>query len=604
MMLVSDIYEDARSVVNFGDEDLVFSRISDAVETINSKGNFDALLGYVTVIPTGNIITLPSFVGSPLKVNIDNHPTFARDRLYEFTLNGPGSNAEQAGWTWSDKGHVPVFQQPLAPSVINVMGDVSDNGKTVTVRGISDTNEVIEQQFIIGTLSNSLLNYREITSVTKQVTLKKVTLESLDGTILATYEPRETVPEFRQIRISKTGATAYILYRAKSFRVASQNDVIPIRSKMGLLYMMKSLEAYRQERFDTAKALGDQAVQLATEEQKANDAFMELSVSSEDSTVLNLNYNNIDSLIVADIYDDAAKIVGPVGQKKLFDNLTEAISILGRKAQWDSLRGYVDISTDQYCYVTLPRYVEYVIKLNTNGYPSEMKNKWFEYHLNGPGEDWVPCDSWKDIGEVVTLHDADYSIKLRAIPDSPEDSGMIMVYGYFRGKRVMTSDDEGVLTEGAAIPIDASGNQISPVLFDRIERITKPITNGFVRLLAQAPDNTGEFTVGYYYPDETEPRYRRVELPVDSACVRIMYRRRQLKITSLTDPIHLKSKTAVLTMLQSLAALKAGKVQDATALEATAVRYLAEENSINNQSEVKVMDFGRNFTSSDQYIQC
>ena len=595
-MIVADVWSDSKEATGYTDDALVYSRISDAVEVLSNKGDFDALTGYATIKADGNLITLPPEIEVPVKVSIDGNPSFARDKYYEFTMNGPGPDADRVGWSWEDKGLVPVFRQPDPGTTLIASGPA---GAVVKI-GYRNGGAENHVSLAMGASSPPVTT---VTSVAKLVTTGIVTIIDSNSNLVVALGPNTTDSALRQIRISKPGATCYIMYRKTRFRVSAQTDIIPIRSKMGLIYMIRALQAYRDDRVDVGTALETQALKLATEEQTSHNAFVDVAKSTENAPILDLNYNNIDSIIASDIYDDACKIVGPIGRQHVFDKITEALSILSRKAQWDSLRGYVDIVTDQYSYVTLPRYVESVIRLNINGRPTEMRNKWFQFHLDGPGDDWATCGSWEDVGEVATLRDAPYTVQLTAVPDSPSDDGKIIwVYGSFRGKRVATWGEDGTVVDGMPITIQSDGEALGPVEIDIIERITKPQTDGFVRLIAQDTAGLESFLVGYYYPDETEPKYRRIKLPRGCETVRIMYRKRHLKITALTDPIHLRSKTAILTELRALDALEKGDVASAEAFEMKAVKYLLEENAINNQGEDWSLEADDDWSYARQYV--
>jgi hypothetical protein len=55
------------------------------------------------------------------------------------------------------------------------------------------------------------------------------------------------------------------------------------------------------------------------------------------------------------------------------------------------------------------------------------------------------------------------------------------------------------------------------------------------------------------------------------------YRKRWLKVTSLTDPIHLKSRIAVLAMVRAMKYMAEGKIKEGDAMEMKALQYLTEE---------------------------
>lgn len=606
-MIISDIYEDVKSITHYGPETLNLSRISDAVEILANKGDSDLLTGYMQVIPSGDLITLPPDVEVPLKVNIDNNPSFVRDKIYPYVMNGPGGDGELVGWQWIDKGIVPIMTPLDAPSRLIVSGSPADTGKMVHITGRTSTDTVFTFDVTLPSGDLSTYVYKSVEAVVKDITAATVLLTDASGKRLSLYGGTETNPQYRQIQISKPGAVANIIFRRNRFRFISQDDFIPVRSRIAILFMVQAIQAYRDENTTLGAQLEKLSIDKFNESEASHNAHISLAKTNESAPIRNLNYNNIDSIIVSDIYDDTCKIVGPIGTPSVFDKITEAMTILGRKAQWDSLRGYVDINTDQYHYLTLPRYVDSIIAINANSIPLDMKSKWFQFHLNGPGETWFPCDSAQPVGEVVTIRDVKYPIQLKAVPDASSDDGKeIIVYGYMHGKEVFHIDDNGDNVEGWVIKLDSSGTYpLNPVqFFDRITRIVKPETFGFVKLLGSDNLQENEVAIGYYYPDETEPKYQRVYISTACSRVRIEYRLRQRKIVSLTDPIHLNSKTAILCMIQAIELVRAGKISDAQALEDKATMLLKEEYSINNQTEVPSIDFGRNFTVSDQFIRC
>src|ERR1019366_2378967 len=334
-MFVKDIYNDVMEVTAFADQTTNFGRITDGVEVLSNKGQFDGLLSYLDIpIQNQNIVTLPREVEVPIKVNVDNTPSFSRDRIYEFTLNGPGSNTQRSDFSWEDPCNVPpMLAIPAvlpAFSTLYLYADTqssADDGKRIFIYGKdtsgADASDILILNFAVSPSTST--QYSSITRIYKETTIGNVTLH-YGGTppsdVLSVYAPNENEPSYRQIRLSKTGVTAHILFRRNRYVVQSMDDFIPVNSKMGLLYMIKSLEAYRRNDPTTGKALGDQAVQLATELQKGRNSFIELAAQTEVDSARNLNVNNRDSIIVSDIYDDACQIVGKVGEKNVYDSIT------------------------------------------------------------------------------------------------------------------------------------------------------------------------------------------------------------------------------------------------------------------------------------------
>ncbi len=82
---------------------------------------------------------------------------------------------------------------------------------------------------------------------------------------------------------------------------------------------------------------------------------------------------------------------------------------------------------------------------------------------------------------------------------------------------------------------------------------------------------------GYWYPDELEPKYRMIRVPTNKAKrIRVMFRKRTAKFTSLLEPIPLRSRQAIEAQLRAL------KVQETDPVmmrehEANALKYLREE---------------------------
>lgn len=605
-MIVSEIFQDAKRFLGQCNEGEIFARLTDAIETLANKGQWEPLLGYLDIsIGSGNLVALPNEVEMPIRVNIDNSPSYARDRLYEFTLNGPGSNSILTEWQWEDRGQSPVFL-PLTDasgSVLSTTHDPADDGKKLRIWGFDFGGAPLYDEM---TLSSGPVpvtsSYYQITRVIKDMTTQNVTLlaqSAVDGVsgipphAIATYLPKDQEPMYRLIRLSDTGTRARILFRRRTFKIESQNDFIPLHSKMAILMMLKANEAYRDGSIDKM-ALGDayekKALAFLKDEQDSRNTFAELS-AQDPQPIIGLNINNRDSLIAADVYDDAVAIFGKEGQQKTFDRISDALEALANKSQWNGLDGYIDISVDENT-VTLPRYVETPVEINIGGQPTFMRNKWFEFHLNGPGSDcgarcsWV----WDDRGDVVTLMDVDYPQQLLATNDLTQDNGKyIRVFGYddndkwIRTTNPLTNKlDDGLwLTMNTTNTVPASNAQ----LVQRITRIIKDETLGFVKLEGFSVDRNDTVLIGYYYPNETEPNYRRIILGSSCGWVRIRYRKRLLKVTSFTDQLHLKSKVALTAMMMSLASLAKGDLQTAEGMEQKAVQFLNDEHTSRNPNE-------------------
>lgn len=591
-MRVAEVYAKAKQFLGNVDQTTVFSFLTDAVVALSAKAEFEVMKCYLDLgLQSSNTVTLPGFVDVPLKISIGDNPAFSRDRTYEFSINGPGPNATRVNG-WEDLGFVPTLVTlPSASRLLITGSSGSDIGLKVVVRGLDSSNAEINETLTIASSDVASTNtFAKILEVGKDATTNSISLyATADGTthttLLSTYQPYETTPSYRQIRLSATGSSVRMLVRRKFFKIYTMDDFIPVQSELGLMLMIKALVSYQRTEVQLARAQEEDAVRITTEAQRATTAFIDLARDTEMDSARAINYNNRDSIIVADIYDDVARIVGPIGRLKIFDRVTEALEALANEAHWDGLTGYVDILTDGNQYVTLPRYVESPIAMNIGGRPANMRNKWFEFHLNGPGStdcSGVWDNSWDWVGDTVTQNPPQYVFQLVAIPDSnADDAKSITIYGL--------DEDGKPLGAGAGYTFTVDHTKLLPLVNDqkilRIDRIVRDATANFVRLLGYSTDQTQNVQLGYWYPDETEPRYTRIRIPTWSNWIRMRYRKRTLKISSIYDQIHLMSKAAAVTMVDSLENLRNKQVELSNQLSQKAVEMLNKEQSSRNPNE-------------------
>jgi hypothetical protein len=344
-------------------------------------------------------------------------------------------------------------------------------------------------------------------------------------------------------------------------------------------------------------------VQYLKEEQDIRNSAIAVAQSDELAPAFNLNINQRDAIIVADIYDDAASILGPIGREAILDRLTEAKEILQRKyPMWKGTEGYVDLCTGCSPIVTLPRYVEEPIAINMGGYPLEMRNRWFEFHLNGPGSNCPPCHHWDRLGMTVTVNDPPAAQRLVAINQLSEDDGSaVHIFGYDENDQWIRSPNPDVDNEeeqwiDGFILIGRKNNTLPDPCDHKIKRITRILrdeTQGYQSLLSYDDNNAASTLIGYFYPDELEPSYERIRLPQVCPWIRMRYRTRWLKFRLLTDPLNLRSRSAILDALRSIA-VRDKDPQTAGAFEAMAAEAMRETEESANPSETFSFQFERN----------
>lgn len=602
-MRVADVYQSAKSYLGQCDQTTIFGFLTDSLQVLSNKGQFDVLKAYIDLpVQANNLVTLPEFVETPLKITIGGNTSFSRDRSYEFSINGPGPTAKRTSYGWEDRGFVPTLITLPSASRLLIAASSPDAAKEIVIQGRDANNNEIKETLVIGVADVATTQtFSLITEIGKDVTTNAISLfATADGiaytTLLSAYQPYETNPNYRQIRLSDTGFTVRMLIRRKIFKIYTMDDFIPVQSTIGLMLMIKALLAYGRNELQQAEEYEKRAVAITNEAQQATTSFMDMAKDSEKDSARGYNLNNRDSVIMSDVYDEVAEILGPVGPKDIYDATTEALEALNNRGHWDGLVGYVDIVTDvTQRNLTLPRYVESPIEINFAGRPTFMRNKWFEFHLNGPGSTCnTACNAWDWVGDACTQNPLSYDVQLVAIPDDNDDDNLtITIYGDDEnGKWIRTNGQDGyVLPINHTKTLPLAGDQ----KFSRIERVTRDETAGFVRMVGYSTDQTQSVQLGYYYPDETEPQYMRIRIPTMVPWVRMRYRKRTLKITGPGDPLHVKSGLAITTMVRSIFYMKKGdeaSLTTAGALDAKAVDLITQEQGSRNPGETFQVQFG------------
>jgi len=154
------------------------------------------------------------------------------------------------------------------------------------------------------------------------------------------------------------------------------------------------------------------------------------------------------------------------------------------------------------------------------------------------------------------------------------------------------------------IGLDENGREVSETIhasitpeastkqFTRIERIERQATTYPCRLVTLT-GSTASITIGDYYPDETEPKYKVIKIDRKTATrIRVFYRRRETLIRSMGQPIHLRSRLA---MECAMRALKLMETDTAAATEQreSAAQLLREEMRSKNRSRSTGLQFDK-----------
>jgi hypothetical protein len=140
---------------------------------------------------------------------------------------------------------------------------------------------------------------------------------------------------------------------------------------------------------------------------------------------------------------------------------------------------------------------------------------------------------------------------LVAYPLNISDNGCpVRAYGIDQNDLPIYGTDENL---GAVITCeqgsyDISGQQLP---FKRIDRITLGSPASFIQLYAT--DGTQYLqNLGTFWPNISEPKFRIIKLCQQAVWIRMRYRKRWVKITSLTDPLHMRSRNALMNAMRSI----------------------------------------------------
>lgn len=299
-------------------------------------------------------------------------------------------------------------------------------------------------------------------------------------------------------------------------------------------------------------------------------------------------------MFVSSIYDDlkSADVLGTCDETTVFSRLSDAVKLVSNMGILDPSIGEMSLCVCDGC-VTLPSDVETVMGVNQAGFPTLIRDQWFQYHVNGPGTTAWQAWSYTDVlGDVCTYKDPSGPVKLIAEVESAKDSNkMLRVYGWDEnGKRIYTTNSSGDLEDGFLVPTVYGFSQPNPSapLITRIDRIQKDVTNGFVKLIAINSDGTPHTQIGYYRPEETVPRYTRIRVPCQN-WLKIKYRKRNFDVRSTKDWINVDNREVLVLAVKAVHQRRKNNIELASQLEAEAGRILAKEAEAKRPNAISPM---------------
>jgi hypothetical protein len=290
-MYVADIYADAKRAFSGCDETEIFRRLSDAIRLLNNTGIGDVNLGEVEICSCDGCLTLPRDVGTVLGVDVCGNPTLLADQFFRYHINGPGARAGGACGVITEMGQVCTFRDPAYPAYLTAeVTSAADNNKKLRVFATrADNGQKIftpgpDGKLYEGFLVPLIYGYPQrnpnvpalgrIYRISKEATkdfVKLYAVKESDGTsqtLIGEYEPQETEPTYRRIRVPNKAATL-VKYKKADLEVRSLRDWINVDNRQALLLACRSIKFFMDDKYDSAETAKAAAVKIWSEQIEA-----------------------------------------------------------------------------------------------------------------------------------------------------------------------------------------------------------------------------------------------------------------------------------------------------------------------------------------------
>ncbi len=291
MIPVTTIWERAKKLAGNSDEPVVFEFITDAVELLANKGEFDPNFGMVDIC-TGHscCVVLPREVESILALNICGRPAVGRDQMFRFHLNTGGLCGPKLAYEWDDAGSAPVFRDPPSPRKLFVLATNPDDvGVALWVYGLNSAGDLLRTDNGDGTFTEGiqvpsvasfsafaagLPDVKGITRVRKPITKGPLRLcyisDTGDTVVIGVYQWDDEEPKLKRIRLSRPAGWIRVAYRRSQFKVRSIYDLLPVRNSQAVLMMLRALWHYGKDDLASGEGCESTAVRWLTEEERTS----------------------------------------------------------------------------------------------------------------------------------------------------------------------------------------------------------------------------------------------------------------------------------------------------------------------------------------------
>ncbi len=313
MIPVSDVLSDVKRLLGGCSDADAYSRINDAVELLSAEALWDPAVGYVDVcVDSCGSVTLPWSVDTVMAVTVNGRPTQAHDFWFQFHLNGPGSGSRQTAWHWSDSAPVSTYVQPkLSGEFLFATAESPlDTSATLRVFGYGPSGDWIrtlgssgawEDGFLVPishggspTRNPNAPRISVIDRIQKSETegmIKLYASTDADGLSpiirrIGLYRPKETLPQYRRIRVAPTCSCVRVAFRKTNEKLSEPTDLIHLHSRYAVLLAVKALKKWDEDRIEEGEAYMRKAVILLEKKQESGEVPAGPSVQIADGNLI------------------------------------------------------------------------------------------------------------------------------------------------------------------------------------------------------------------------------------------------------------------------------------------------------------------------------
>ena len=329
--------------------------------------------------------------------------------------------------------------------------------------------------------------------------------------------------------------------------------------------------------------------------------------------------------VIAGAKSDSSLGIGD--RDRIIGYIRRALEMAIYQGNYDATLDTLDVTSDPCGVVTLPYFVGTVLSVNVCGSPTIFRNSWYQYHVNGMGQYngyglgggggyglqgmgrpyLYGCGFSDDAGWSPVFQDLiEWSIVAAICEDATDGNGSLkmIVEGETMDsqgniKAAITIPTTGPSSSGIEIPLVATwANTDAAVTYMRkINRVTKPVTRGYVKLIAFPMRQLATaVTLGYYAPHETAPLYRRISVGTPCKWVRIKYRKAMLPLVNDYDIVPISSLQAMLLMVKAVRLSDSENFDRSEACRGQALRILDQIQSVESGSTYSPMQVEPGFS--------